>query len=114
MSLRTSLCVLVLLALSTLAGAAMPQPMSPAPASPAKIAAALNLTGVPSWLPAGTGAAKKPGANSLFTPNCASVCWQIAHECVAGCDGDELCQSNCSYDFNCCNQACYPDGPQCY
>jgi hypothetical protein len=114
MSLRTILCVLALLALSTLAGAAMQPPMSPTLSSSVAVAATQSPTGVPSWLPAATGPAKKPGGKGSLTSNCATVCWDNARACIAGCDGDELCLDNCGADFTCCNQACNPNGPQCF
>ena len=74
------------LALSALAGAATPQSMCSTLSSPGipAITATPSATGVPSWLPAGTSIAKKPGGKDSSFANCATVCYQNARACAAG------------------------------
>jgi hypothetical protein len=109
MSLRTTLGVLALFALATLAAAAVPGAV-PAAAPPAK-AAASHPAKAPAWL----GPLGKPGQTppTFASTVCAATCWQYARTCIDLCDGDETCLDQCGTDYNCCVQSCYPEGVQC-
>ena len=118
MSQRTTVLALVLVALSSLAGAAK-LPVNPAaPPAVTAPAPATNLA----WLqPAPNSSVEKPdvtknGAAPLgaIFQSCSSGCNSDKVACVNGCLGDHDCIVNCNNDYLCCLRTCNPQGPQCF
>jgi hypothetical protein len=120
MSRRIPLLVLLLLCLSSLAGAAVIQPANPTPTAPSlpAAAAAPAPAEAPAWLqPANSSPVEKPDVDGLqgaiFKSACSIACGREQTLCFNGCGGDLSCNRSCSDDYHCCVAACNPTGPQC-